>query len=122
MSNQKRIGLKERPRRTPAARELSQRNSPYNLQVGAAELGGVIQNGNYILAFAAMAFAAMVFVAFVSAMEGRRCWSENRKLGKHFRENSANCPLPRPSGRRNPFLTPFPDRESSKFPFTLARA
>src|SRR6202040_849281 len=50
----KRIGLKERPRRTPAARELSQRNSPYNLQVGAAELGGVIQKygGNYILAFA----------------------------------------------------------------------
>jgi hypothetical protein len=43
MSNPKRIGLKERPRRTPAARELSQRNSPYNLQVGAAELGGVIQ-------------------------------------------------------------------------------
>ena len=35
-------------------RELSQRNSPYNLQVGAAELGGVIQKygGNYILAFA----------------------------------------------------------------------
>jgi hypothetical protein len=34
-------------------RELSQRNSPYNLQVGAAELGGVIQKygGNYILAF-----------------------------------------------------------------------
>jgi hypothetical protein len=31
MSNPKRIGLKERPRRTPAARELSQRNSPYNL-------------------------------------------------------------------------------------------
>jgi len=54
MSNPKRIGLKERPRRTPAARELSQRNSPYNLQVGAAELGGVIQKygGNYILAFA----------------------------------------------------------------------
>jgi Protein of unknown function (DUF2380) len=24
--------------------------------------------------------------------------------------------------RRNPFLTPFPDRESSKFPFSLARA
>jgi hypothetical protein len=47
------IGLKEGPRRTPAARELSQRNSPYNLQVGAAELGGVIQKygGNYILAF-----------------------------------------------------------------------
>ena len=84
MSNPKRIGLKERPRRTPAARELSQRNSPYNLQVGAAELGGVIQKygGNYILAFAAMAF-----VAFVSAMEGWGCWSENRKLGKHFREN-----------------------------------
>ena len=54
MSNQKRIGLKERPMRTPAARELSQQNSPYNLQVGAAELGGVIQKygGNYILAFA----------------------------------------------------------------------
>jgi hypothetical protein len=34
MSNPKRIGLKERPRRTPAARELSQRNSPYNLRVG----------------------------------------------------------------------------------------
>src|ERR1700720_1263060 len=51
MSNPKRIGLKERPRRTPAARGLSQRNSPYNLQVGAAELGGVIQKygGNYIL-------------------------------------------------------------------------
>jgi hypothetical protein len=43
MSNPKRIGLKERQRRTPAARELSQRSSPYNLQVGAAELGGVIQ-------------------------------------------------------------------------------
>jgi DNA-binding transcriptional LysR family regulator len=27
-----------------------------------------------------------------------------------------------PPGRRNPFLTPFPDRESSKFTFTLARA
>ena len=54
MSTPKRIGLKERPRRTPAARELSQRNSPYNLQVGAAELGGVIQKygGNYILAYA----------------------------------------------------------------------
>jgi hypothetical protein len=38
------------------------------------------------------------------------------------RADSANCPLPRPSGRRNPFLTPFPDRESSKFTFTLARA
>ena len=38
--------------------------------------------GNYILAFAAMAF-----VAFVSAMEGWGCWSENRKLEKHFREN-----------------------------------
>jgi hypothetical protein len=36
------------------------------------------------------------------------------------RADSANCPLPRPSGRRNPFLTPFPDRESSKFTFTLA--
>jgi hypothetical protein len=60
MSNPKRIGLKERPRRTPATRELSQRNSSYNLQVGAAELGGVIQKygGNYILAFAAMAFVA----------------------------------------------------------------
>ena len=43
--------------------------------------------GNYILAFAAMAFAAMAFVAFVSAMEGWGCWSENRKLEKHFREN-----------------------------------
>ena len=72
-----------------ADRELLQRNSPYNLQVGAAELGGVIQKygGNYILAFAAMAFAAMAFVAFVSAMEGWGCWSENRKLEKHFREN-----------------------------------
>jgi hypothetical protein len=38
------------------------------------------------------------------------------------RADSANRPLPRPSGRRNPFLTPFPDRESSKFTFTLARA
>jgi hopanoid C-3 methylase HpnR len=37
------------------------------------------------------------------------------------RADSANCPLPRPCGRRNPFLTPFPDRESSKFTFTLAR-
>jgi putative ABC transport system substrate-binding protein len=35
------------------------------------------------------------------------------------RADSANCPLPRPSGRRNPFLTPFPDRESSKFTFKL---
>ena len=83
MSNPKRIGLKERQRRTPAARELSQRNSPYNLQVGAAELGGVIRSMvNYIPAFAAMAF-----VAFVSAMEGWGCWSENPKLEKHFREN-----------------------------------
>jgi hypothetical protein len=39
---------------------------------------------NYILAFAAMAF-----VAFVSAMEGWGCWSESRKLEKHFRENYA---------------------------------
>jgi hypothetical protein len=46
--------------------------------------GGVIQKygGNCILAFVAMAF-----VAFVSAMEGWGCWSENRKLEKHFREN-----------------------------------
>jgi hypothetical protein len=36
------------------------------------------------------------------------------------RADFANCPLPRPSGRRNPFLTPFPDRESSKFPLLLA--
>jgi hypothetical protein len=45
-----------------------------------------------------------------------------KRTQKQKEGESANCPLPRPSGRRNPFLIPFPDRESSKFPFSLARA
>ena len=53
-------------------------------------------------------------LALPSAPVARRV----ERVESGFRELSATTP----SGRRNPFLTPFPDRESSKFTFTLARA
>jgi hypothetical protein len=37
------------------------------------------------------------------------------------RADSANCPLPRPSGRRNPFLTPFPEQNGLTFTGTARR-
>src|SRR6478752_8675700 len=54
MSNQKRIGLEGTIKAYAGCSRIIA-TSPYNLQVGAAELGGVIQKygGNYILAFAA---------------------------------------------------------------------
>src|SRR4249920_3346063 len=53
MSNPKRIGLKERPRRTPAARELSQRSrehrAPSCQRKAAKNAGGLSGEGRALL-------------------------------------------------------------------------
>jgi hypothetical protein len=48
--------------------------------------------------------------------------AQERRAPAHTATPAACAAIPdhAPSGRPNPFLTPFPDRESSKFTFTLA--
>jgi hypothetical protein len=56
------------------------------------------------------------------AANGRANPAPSAPVARHIERVESGFRELRPSGRRNPFLTPFPDRESSKFPFSLSRA
>jgi hypothetical protein len=54
-----------------------------------------------------MAALAIGGVAGLAGFASPDFENTSRLLVEDRRADSANCPLPRPSGRRNPFLTPF---------------